>query len=83
VIEKYNTLPCTLNEDCGLYHEKNACNLSCGTPMPWDAFTALNQDLLAYAKICDGCPFSDVPPCTPTPEPMCSNGRCQLPFSAQ
>jgi hypothetical protein len=83
VIEKYNTLPCTLSQDCGLYYEKNACNLSCGTPMPWDAYSSLNQDLQAYAKICDGCPFSDVPPCAPTPEPQCINGRCQLPYAAQ
>jgi hypothetical protein len=81
VLEKYNTLPCMLSQECGLYYEKNACNVSCGTPMPWNAFSSLNEDLQAYAKICDGCPFSDVPPCPPTPTPACINGRCQFAFA--
>lgn len=80
VIEKYNTLGCMSDQECGLYYEKNSCNLSCGAPMPWNAFESLDQDLQAYAKICDSCPFHDVPPCAPTPQPRCLYGRCQLPF---
>jgi hypothetical protein len=80
LIEKYNTIGCMADQQCGVYYEKNSCNLSCGTPMAWDAFTGLDQELQAYAKICDGCPFPDVPPCTPTGEPRCISGRCQLGF---
>ena len=78
VIEKYNTLPCMSDQECGLYYEKNSCNLSCGAPMTWSAFQSLDQDLQAYAKICSNCPFPDVPPCEPVGQPRCINSRCQI-----
>jgi hypothetical protein len=83
VFEKYGTLPCALNQDCGVYYEKNACTLSCGTPMPLDAHGSLTEDLNAYAKICEGCPFSRLPPCAPIPDAACIDGRCQFTFVTQ
>jgi hypothetical protein len=80
VIEKYSMLGCVADEQCGLYYEKNSCSLSCGSPMPWEAFESLEQDLQAYAKICTNCPFPDAPPCAPVPPPVCLKGRCQRRF---
>ena len=80
VIEKYQTLGCKLDSDCGLIYDKNECGAaSCGAPLLSSQIAVVTQMLDAYAQAnCSfACPPEPIPPCGARPAPSCVMNRCQ------
>ncbi len=80
VIQKYQTLGCMSDSDCGLLFDKNECGAtSCGAPMVNNQIDVVTQMLNAYAQAnCSfACPPPPVPMCPFIPAPSCVMNRCQ------
>jgi hypothetical protein len=77
LVEKYQSLGCVDDFSCFTFYDQNACDSSCGIPIPLQAFSDLQRNLNDFAqRTCSpNCP--PVPqPCVPPSTPRCVGGRC-------
>jgi hypothetical protein len=79
LLDKFSTLSCVADTDCGIYYDQTGCGASCGVPIPNAARRNIDDSLYAFAEAnCSPvCPPLPVPPCAPSPPPRCVAGRCQ------
>jgi hypothetical protein len=79
VTEKYATLGCKVDSECGFYFDKNQCAGACPIPLPNEAIMPVTVQLNDYAQMqcLPGCPPEPIPPCLPTLPPRCVMNRCQ------
>lgn len=79
LFEKYSSLGCRSAKDCGVYYEKNQCEVGCGVAMPRAAVSDLERSLQSFAQsTCSPqCPI-DLQACEAVEPPSCVRGRCQF-----
>ncbi len=79
LVEKYGSIGCMKDSDCGLLYEGNACGTNCGAiALPLLYLQDASVNLTTFAdSTCTACPPEPVPPCEPALPPVCFNGRCQ------
>jgi hypothetical protein len=80
LLEKYSSVGCKFDSDCGVLYESNACKNTCGqTPLPIELIDDAVQNLDGIAReICAKCPPPPIPPCVPPPAPRCVMNRCSF-----
>lgn len=75
LIEKYSSLGCKTEADCGLVVENNACALGCPLSLPSSTIDDYSRNLNDAASACWACPPPEGPDC-PSTSSACSNGAC-------
>jgi hypothetical protein len=76
LLQKYQTLGCMRDADCGTVYESNRCASSCGTALPFAALSFFADNLRSFADSnCASCPPQPPPPCVPG-FVTCQKGQC-------
>jgi hypothetical protein len=81
ILQKYGSLSCVSDSDCGQLFEKNEC----GVPLPCTVSLSNSQimvvtqilDTYAQANCSSACPQRIPPPCPVVTPPRCLMSRCQ------
>lgn len=77
LLEKYSSLGCKSDWDCGVIWESNRCVATCGDPLPEAVIADAKQNLSSFAEMsCASCALIPFPPCPPRREPTCQLNRC-------
>lgn len=78
LLQKYSTLSCMTDADCGIYFEQNTCGNRCGVSLAKPFIDQFDQNLNSYAQQnCNPlCPLAPEPPCEPL-IPSCWKGYCE------